>query len=60
MFISHGIWYLRTRALRKRAEEAGKTFDEFQEAIDWQNQGSDWTFETRWSRFCRGINPNSQ
>lgn len=53
MFISHGIWFLRTRSLRRRAKEAGMTFDEFPEAVEWQNQGVDWTFETLMARFRR-------
>lgn len=53
MFISHGIWFLRTKSLRARAKEAGMTFDEYPEAIEWQNQGVDWTPETLMARFCR-------
>jgi hypothetical protein len=41
MFISHGIWYLRTREIRKRAEAAGMSFGESPEAIEWQNSGFD-------------------
>jgi hypothetical protein len=38
---SHLIWLLRTRGIRKRAKEAGKTFDDFPEAIEWQANGID-------------------
>ena len=33
------IWLFRTRNIRKRAKEAGKTFDDFPEAIEWQQSG---------------------
>jgi hypothetical protein len=33
------IWLFRTRHIRKRANEAGKTFDDFPEAIEWQQSG---------------------
>ena len=39
MFISHGIWLLRTRGIRRRAKEAHLSFDEFPEAIEWQESG---------------------
>jgi hypothetical protein len=39
MFVSHFVWWLRTRGIRKRAKEAGITFDEFSEVIEWQNAG---------------------
>lgn len=39
LFISHGIWLLRTRDLRRRAAEAGCSFDEFPEAVEWQESG---------------------
>ena len=37
--ISHLVWLLRTRGVRKRAREAGKSFDEFDEGIQWQSEG---------------------
>lgn len=48
MFISHGVWLLRTRELRRRAKAFGMTFDEFPEAKEWQaggwklNMGGQW------------------
>jgi len=39
MFISHGIWLLRTRRLRREAKETGLEFDEYPEAVRWQNNG---------------------
>lgn len=39
MFISHGIWLLRTREIRARARANGLSFDEFPEAIAWQAKG---------------------
>ena len=41
MVVSHLVWLLRTRGIRKRAKEAGKTFDEFEEGIEWQAKGID-------------------
>ena len=41
MVVSHLIWLLRTRDIRKLAKEAGKTFDEFDEGIEWQAKGID-------------------
>ena len=41
MVISHLIWLFRTRGIRRRAKEAGKTFDEFEEGIEWQSKGID-------------------
>jgi len=39
IFVSQGIWLLRTRGIRRRAKEAEKTFDEFPEAQGWQDEG---------------------
>lgn len=39
MFISHGIWLLRTRGIRKRAKEAQLSFDDFPEGTEWQDKG---------------------
>ncbi|CAA9957154.1 PQ loop repeat protein [Pyrenophora teres f. maculata] len=39
MVASHLVWLLRTRGMRRRAKEAGKTFDEFQETTEWQARG---------------------
>ena len=39
MFISHGVWLFRTRGIRARAKEAQLSFDEFPEAIAWQDNG---------------------
>jgi hypothetical protein len=33
------IWLFRTRGIRKRAKESGKTFDDFPEAVEWQQSG---------------------
>jgi hypothetical protein len=41
MVASHLIWLLRTRAIRRRAKEADQTFDESEECIEWQAQGTD-------------------
>jgi hypothetical protein len=38
MFISHGIWFLRTRGIRTRAKEAEVDYDEFPEAKEWQGK----------------------
>ncbi|KAI1610256.1 PQ loop repeat-domain-containing protein [Exophiala viscosa] len=46
MFISHGIWLLRTRRLRKKCKEAGLEFDLHPEAVQWQSSG----FKVSWSR----------
>jgi hypothetical protein len=37
--VSHLIWLLRTRGIRKRAKEAGETFDESAEGAAWQAKG---------------------
>lgn len=46
MFVSHGIWLLRTRGIRQRAKVAQLPFDEFPEAVEWQDGGwkFHWTF----------------
>lgn len=41
MVVSHLVWLFRTRGIRQRAKEAGKTFDEFNEGIEWQAKGID-------------------
>jgi hypothetical protein len=41
MVASHMIWLLRTRAIRRRANEADQTFDESEECIQWQAKGVD-------------------
>ncbi|CAN9441450.1 unnamed protein product [Alternaria alternata] len=41
MVASHMIWLIRTRGIRKRAKEAGETFDEFEEGVEWQAKGID-------------------
>jgi len=41
MVASHLVWLLRTRGIRSRAKEAGETFDESQEGLQWQAQGVD-------------------
>lgn len=41
MVASHLIWLLRTRNLRKIANEVGQTFDENSECVDWQAEGID-------------------
>ncbi|KAI1330241.1 PQ loop repeat protein-like protein [Xylariaceae sp. FL0255] len=48
MFISHGIWLLRTRHLRDSAKNSNVPYDEFSDAITWQNKGVDVTFSTLW------------
>ncbi|KAF4974091.1 hypothetical protein FZEAL_8964 [Fusarium zealandicum] len=44
MFVSHGIWLYRTRNLRTDAKAAGLEYDEFPEALEWQDGGvyKDW------------------
>lgn len=41
MVASHMIWLFRTRGIRKRAKEAGETFEEFEEGAEWQAKGID-------------------
>ncbi|KAF7190063.1 putative membrane protein [Pseudocercospora fuligena] len=43
ILISHGVWLLRTRGIRKRAKEAQTPYDDFPEAIEWQAQA--WTLD---------------
>jgi hypothetical protein len=38
-FVSHSIWLLRTRRLRKRARERNLSYDHFPEAVEWQARG---------------------
>ena len=38
MFISHGIWLLRTRKIRARAKVAKVEYDDFPEAQEWQEK----------------------
>lgn len=54
MFISQGIWLLRTRRLRKKCKEAGLDFDSHPEAVEWQNNG----FKFPWLRSFS--NPESE
>lgn len=46
MFMSHGIWWIRTRRLRYRAKAAGLDFDTYPEAVEWQKHG----FKFHWKR----------
>jgi hypothetical protein len=39
MVASHLIWLFRTRDIRKRAKDAGLSFDESEEGILWQSKG---------------------
>jgi hypothetical protein len=41
MVASHLIWLFRTRKIRARAKEAGETFDESAEGLQWQSKGID-------------------
>lgn len=41
MVISHLIWRLRTRGIRKKAKEERKTFDESEEGRAWEAKGID-------------------
>ncbi|CAK7237708.1 hypothetical protein SBRCBS47491_010093 [Sporothrix bragantina] len=51
VFVSQGVWLLRTRGLRARARAANLPFDDYEEAMEWQRQGSvDVTFPTLWKR----------
>ena len=38
---SHLVWRLRTRGIRKDAQEAGQSFDDYREAVLWQSKGFD-------------------
>ena len=62
MFISHGVWLLRTRSIRRRAKEAELAFDEFPEAISWQQSGFKVGTSLCWMRvpmrFRRKPNPD--
>jgi hypothetical protein len=40
LIVIHLVWLLRARGVSKRAREAGKSFDEFDEGIQWQAKGS--------------------
>jgi hypothetical protein len=53
MVVSHLIWRLRTRGIRKRAKAEGKTFDESAEGRAWQAQGID--LETKFRKFWKLI-----
>ena len=39
MFVSQGVWLLRTARLRKKVKEADSSFDTYPEAVEWQNNG---------------------
>ena len=39
IFISHGIWLLRTRSLRREAAGLGVDFDAYPKAVDWEKAG---------------------
>ena len=41
MVASHLVWLLRTGEMRRRAKEAGETFDQFEETAEWQARGID-------------------
>ncbi|KAH7366596.1 PQ loop repeat protein-like protein [Pyrenochaeta sp. MPI-SDFR-AT-0127] len=41
MVASHMVWLIRTRGIRERAKEAGQTFDESEECVEWQSRGID-------------------
>ncbi|CAO2654030.1 Nn.00g107630.m01.CDS01 [Neocucurbitaria sp. VM-36] len=41
MVASHLTWLFRTRGIRKRAKDDGKSFDESEEGIEWQSKGLD-------------------
>jgi hypothetical protein len=41
MVASHMIWLLRTKGIRKRAKEAGQTFDQSEEGSQWESKGVD-------------------
>lgn len=41
MVISHLVWLLRTRDMRKIAKSAGQAFDENEECQAWQSKGID-------------------
>jgi hypothetical protein len=51
--ISHLIWMFRTQGIRNRAKDAGKSFDTFEEGIQWQLEGID-LYETLSGYFSRG------
>jgi hypothetical protein len=41
MVASHLIWLLRTKGMRRRAKEAGQTFDQSEEGSQWESKGID-------------------
>lgn len=53
MFLSHGIWLLRTRKIRGRAKAAHVEYDEFPEAQEWQDKA----IKVDFSRFRRSNQP---
>ena len=55
VFISHGIWLLRTRAIRRRAKEAQLSFDDFPEAIEWQESGFRFHRAFDWARISERV-----
>lgn len=55
MVASHLIWLLRTRGIRKRAQESGQAFDESEECMAWQAKGIDLK-QGFWDLLARGKN----
>lgn len=43
-FISQAVWFYRTRKFRRRAKEAGLSWEEFPEAIEWEEDRWRWGF----------------
>ena len=46
ILLSHVIWLVRTRKIRKRAKEAETSWEDFPEAQEWENNR--WTREWNW------------
>jgi len=60
MFLSHAIWLLRTRRLRKKAKDAGMTFDEFPETVEWEKKGYQINVKTNVMRLFRRLGRNDR
>ncbi|KAK5173528.1 uncharacterized protein LTR77_002209 [Saxophila tyrrhenica] len=58
VFISHGVWLLRTRELRRRAKAFGQSFDDLPEARAWQEGG--FKLEEWMGRCCFGRSKRDQ
>ena len=55
IFVSHVVWLLRTRKVRREAKEKGKTFDEL--AAEYEEKGEPFKFAERKSKKTKKNNP---